>query len=199
MKHINDINRNHISKCNNSVQSNCSNQAQVTNGHLGGLSDRQTAFDDQLFDKETKPAKWLHQSLNCVMLGYVPEKPTATNHDMHHVRFILKRKNCQHTAANVTRCRPFNNLLIADRDYQSESSLHGTSVSKATGSCILSKLLLTCNLNNIFLSVIQRLSRTFNAYVNTNTWSKGFPWKMLPCHQSNVPHFTQHESSLTRP
>ena len=106
--------------------------------------------------------------VNCVMLGYVPEKPTATNQDMYHVRLILMRKKCQHTVGSVSICRPFDNLLITDRDYQSDSSLHGTSVSEATGSCILSKLLLTCNLNNIFLLVIQRLSRTFNAYVNTN-------------------------------
>jgi len=102
------------------------------------------------------------------MLGYVPEKPNATNHDMYHVRLILMRKNCQHKAGIVAKCLPFNDLLITDRDYQSDCSLHGTSVSKATGSCILNKLLLTCNLNNIFLPVIQCLSRTFNAYVNTN-------------------------------
>jgi hypothetical protein len=63
---------------------------------------------------------------------------------------------------------PFNNVLITGRDYQSDCSLHGTSVRKATGSCILNKLLLTCNPNNIFLPVIHSLSRTFNAYVNTN-------------------------------
>jgi hypothetical protein len=102
------------------------------------------------------------------MLGYVPEKPNATNHDTYHVRLMLMRRNCQHTAGSVIRCRPLNNLLITDRDYQSDCSLHGTSVSKTTGSCILSKLLLTCSLNSIFLSVTQLLSWTFNAYVNTN-------------------------------